>query len=490
MERTLARFTSSALVLLIVQIRAWAVVVGSTTANTTAPPDPTFPWNNIGVTAGATGVYLGDRWVLTAYHVHGGSEPTSIAFPGVGTFAAEPGSKIEIPNTDSSLSDFADLALFRLQETPGLPPLPISAVTPNMGTEVYLVGNGRDRQVDHTYWDADISPGRTIWTQTDESGKYLGYKTVGANSLRWGTNLIEDDERLVWDNGDSDHTIVRPLLGRDTVMLITEFDRDGYSNSYVSNPGAQSDTSYEAQAVLGDSGGGMFVQTNGRWELAGIINSVEGHNKQDAPGAPHARLNALYGNMTFSANLADYRDSILSLSNYQIGDFDGDGQLTLSDINLLTGVVLSSVDPPAFDLNGDGTVDHADRKTWVEELAFTYFGDSNFDGQFNSRDLVTVFQDATYEDSIRGNSSWTTGDWNGDHEFDSSDLVLAFRQATYEKGPRSRSTNGAIVVPEPSPCVALVVCGTFFTLPFRRLKNRHYGMLPSPDGGSAKLLTR
>ena len=97
---------------------------------------------------------------------------------------------------------------------------------------------------------------------------------------------------------------------------------------------------------------------------------------------------------------------------------------------------------------------------WIEDLAFTYYGDSNFDGQFNSRDFVAVFQDATYEDSIKGNSTWASGDWNGDREFDSADFVLAFRQARYEKGPRPRNArNTTVVVPEPhgNICV-LAVC--------------------------------
>ena len=442
----------------------FAVVVGSTTGNTAAPPDPTFPWSNVGITAGATGVYLGDRWVLTARHVHGEGDPKTIAFPQIGVFHAEANSKIEIPNSDPSMLARSDLAMFRLKEDPGLPPLRISVDTPAIGTEVYLVGHGLDREEGLTYWDADIRPGRNVWSESDEPNEYAGFKMVSSHSLRWGTNLVEYDEALFWENNDPGHTIVRTIEGGETVLLITEFDRDGFSSPYVSDERDAIVTPFESQAVIGDSGGGVFVHNEGRWELAGVMNAVLGQENQDEPGGPNSRFNALFGSTTLSANLADYRDAILSLSEYQIGDFDNDGILTENDINLLTGVVLSRVDPPTFDLNGDSTVDGADRKIWIEDLAFTFYGDSSFDGQFSSRDFVAVFQNSTYEDSIRGNSAWSSGDWNGDREFNSSDLVLAFRQASYEKGPRSRDrVPGPVVVPEPN-CLAIGFLGISFVV--------------------------
>jgi hypothetical protein len=127
------------------------------------------------------------------------------------------------------------------------------------------------------------------------------------------------------------------------------------------------------------------------------------------------------------------------------GDFDGDGDLSAADIDRLSSVVRSGENTLAFDLNDDQIVNMADRATWVEELKRTYFGDSNLDREFNSSDLVLVFQSGQYEDATPQNSGWATGDWNGDGEFDSTDFVTAFQAGGYEKGPR-----GAIGVPEPS----------------------------------------
>jgi hypothetical protein len=69
-------------------------------------------------------------------------------------------------------------------------------------------------------------------------------------------------------------------------------------------------------------------------------------------------------------------------------------------------------------------------------------GDSNEDGQFDSADLVHVFQTAQYEDGVAGNSRWEGGDWNGDGEFDTADLVLAFQSGNYADAVDQLLRNG------------------------------------------------
>ena len=60
------------------------------------------------------------------------------------------------------------------------------------------------------------------------------------------------------------------------------------------------------------------------------------------------------------------------------------------------------------DLNEDGVVDITDRELWVADKR-TFFGDSNLDGQFDSKDLVAVFQAGEYEDDAYKNSHWGHG---------------------------------------------------------------------------------
>ena len=133
------------------------------------------------------------------------------------------------------------------------------------------------------------------------------------------------------------------------------------------------------------------------------------------------------------------------------GDFNGNGERDVADLDLLTAAVAAG--DASFDLDGDDDADAADRTYWVETLSNTYFGDSNFDGEFSSSDFVTVFGAAKYETGE--DASWNEGDWNGDGTFNSSDFVAAFSGGGYEQGARD---DGLMTVPEPSG-IALALLG-------------------------------
>jgi hypothetical protein len=135
------------------------------------------------------------------------------------------------------------------------------------------------------------------------------------------------------------------------------------------------------------------------------------------------------------------------------GDFDLDGSLTAMDIDHLLAEIRIGATQARFDLNGDSRVDTADRATWVHDLRKTYFGDANLDGQFNSTDMIAVFQAGQYEDALGGNSGWSSGDWDGDGDFRTGDLVAAFQDGGYEKGPRATIAT----VPEPSSWFMLLL---------------------------------
>lgn len=133
------------------------------------------------------------------------------------------------------------------------------------------------------------------------------------------------------------------------------------------------------------------------------------------------------------------------------GDFNCDGTLDVEDIDLLSENI--NEHRREFDLNNDNDVDLADHDLWVKEYKATWYGDANLDGEFNSTDLVRVFEAGQYEDEIDENSSWATGDWTADGEFTTSDLVRAFTDGGYELGPRA----AAQAVPEPSAATLLLV---------------------------------
>ena len=134
------------------------------------------------------------------------------------------------------------------------------------------------------------------------------------------------------------------------------------------------------------------------------------------------------------------------------GDFDGNGQLDVADIDLLHGSILAGTNDVAFDLNEDQLVNADDYGVWVTDLKNTWIGDSNLDGKFDSSDFVTVFTAGEFEDTQVGNSTWGTGDWNADGEFNSSDFVAAFVAGGFELGER----NAVAAVPEPSSALLLL----------------------------------
>ena len=131
-------------------------------------------------------------------------------------------------------------------------------------------------------------------------------------------------------------------------------------------------------------------------------------------------------------------------------DFDGDGELGLGDIQLLsTGIQAGDA---AFDVNGDGTTNVDDLNQFVtsSEKLNSYIGDANLDGEFNSSDFVLVFQGGLFETNQP--ASWRQGDWNADGVFGSGDFVAAFQDGGFELGAKAIAT-----VPEPASIVLLLI---------------------------------
>lgn len=133
------------------------------------------------------------------------------------------------------------------------------------------------------------------------------------------------------------------------------------------------------------------------------------------------------------------------------GDYNGDGALGVDDINALSAAAAGGANPAEFDLTGDGNVNADDINNWIKDLANSWVGDANVDGEFNSGDFVQVFGAGKFESGQ--DASWAEGDWNGDGKFDSGDFVAAFSDGGFELGPRP-----AAAVPEPSS-LGLILLG-------------------------------
>ena len=122
-----------------------------------------------------------------------------------------------------------------------------------------------------------------------------------------------------------------------------------------------------------------------------------------------------------------------------LGDFDFNGVLDATDVDSLADHLRAGQLTALYDLDNSGVLDMDDHRFWVKSLQATWYGDADLDGEFTSGDLMTVAEAGEYEDSIPGNSHWSTGDWNADRDFTSGDLVLALAKTVAMKWAREMS---------------------------------------------------
>jgi hypothetical protein len=237
------------------------------------PSDPGF--NYVGQVNGSSAVYLGDGWVLTANHVGAGD----LTLGGT-TYRFDAGESYQIGG--------ADLRLFKISSGPAFAPLKLSTRAPVKDDYTVMIGAGRTPQsTSRTLYFVDTSdPQNSVWDTSPFSGYdtvYAGFPTSSETAARWGTNLVDS---VVQDMSYDSYTA--------TDLIVTDFD------AYVQTP-------YEAQAVTNDSGGGLFIEREAGWELAGTIVSVGHYNNQ--PGGAGA---ALYGNLTYAIDLSQHASEIAS----------------------------------------------------------------------------------------------------------------------------------------------------------------------------------
>ena len=141
------------------------------------------------------------------------------------------------------------------------------------------------------------------------------------------------------------------------------------------------------------------------------------------------------------------------------GDFDGNGIYECADIDVLNSEIVAVAAGAAadlmFDLDGDGSVDAADRDAWLGQAGQApgsptsgvpfLNGDSNLDGAVDVSDFNVWNQN-----KFTTNSSWCAGDFNSDGVVDVSDFGVwnenKFRSASPDAVPEPVTSAGWAVV--------------------------------------------
>jgi len=268
------KFLTTLLLSLVLANPAFSLVTNSPSLNNTAPPDDPG-WDSVGYFTGDsyTVVYLGDGWVMSAGHLtcdgilhsHHGAAVTfhGVSYPWDGVDC--------IPIMGRNLSLYwqkeghqIDLAVWHIVGDPGIPGVPFAKKPSPVGTDVILVSHMQGR-------GAAYGP--------DINGRHGWYSGSVPRYMQWGTNKIAQSPNY-------------PLLSDD---IYTQFDE------FPPNT-----TAYEAQAVMGDSGGIVFGKIDGVWSVIGIIVSLD--NTGQVPS-----YIATFTEYTVSTAVAPYADQISAI---------------------------------------------------------------------------------------------------------------------------------------------------------------------------------
>jgi hypothetical protein len=249
-----------------------------------------------------------------------------------------------------------------------------------------------------------------------------------------GTNVsdsVPDYAIGAWDHGFKDTTLTLDMTGDGMVA-------DVY-NAFKDDSGRQD---YHKRYLLTDDGDMMAMADFGNNDLADVLVGGWVNADQYTGGLTKLAISADASGVDLRAwgqcspTDCDWGTVPMDLVGSSISDETPEYATANYEFDFKTTFVTTRFD------SGDLVVatynvftDDSDRYNYHNEYRFWKLGDANHDGEFDSSDLVDVFQAGEYEDGVPGNSTWEEGDFNRDGDFDSSDLIEAFQYGGYESVP-------------------------------------------------------
>lgn len=206
----------------------------------TTPPSGTLAgsgWEYQGYWVGFLGTVIGPQYFLTAKHV-GGAVGDKFILGGV-----------EYSTTAFYDDEASDLRICRVS---GLFPAfaVLNTNTMEWGRSVVVFGRGTQRGSAVTTTRTNLMGEVTVEERGWRWGVYDGV-------MRWGENVIQRTVPGIISGGRGD-------------LVVCTFDANGGPN--------------ECHLSSGDSGGGLFIQESGVWQLAGINLAADGTYKLEASG--------------------------------------------------------------------------------------------------------------------------------------------------------------------------------------------------------------
>jgi hypothetical protein len=189
-------FVGMMLILVTLNSARAALIYGGDSGHTTAPTsDP--GWGRVGrcgsTTIGNTGIYMGNGWVLTAFHGEA-----------KGSFTVDDGKEYtEISDPSTGRVGLADLYLFRVDVQPGDPLsefgyMSMASSAPTSGTTGTHIGTGigqTDPETADNYWNKEGT-----WYNSEPTGQssaFVGY------TWDYGTDFDMRDTRWNYQNVSS-----------------------------------------------------------------------------------------------------------------------------------------------------------------------------------------------------------------------------------------------------------------------------------------------